>query len=55
MVALMREVRRMRREHPSSWLVAWSRVKTMRSPRVRRYLRVDADERRAEYPWLYRD
>jgi len=45
----------MRRDHPSGWLVAWSRVKTTRSTRVRRYLEMDPEEWRHGYPWLYRN
>ena len=39
---LVSDVRRMHRTHPSSWLVAWSRVMTMRSVRVQRYLNASA-------------
>jgi hypothetical protein len=54
-VSIWTDVRRMRAEHPSGWLVAWSRVKTMHSARVQRYLALDADERRRDHRWLYRE
>jgi len=54
-MTVLREVRVMRRRHPSSWLVAASRVMTSRSARVRRYLHSSEEERRAEYPWLYHE
>lgn len=52
---LVSDVRRMHRTHPSSWPVAWSRVMTMRSVRVQRYLNATPAQRRKEYPWLYRE
>jgi len=52
---LVRDVRRMHRTHPSSWVVAWSRVMTVRSVRVQRYLHATPAQRRGEYPWLYRE
>jgi hypothetical protein len=48
------QVRWMHATYPSPWLVAWSRVMTMRSGRVRRYLEMDVEERAEAYPWLYR-
>lgn len=53
-MSIVVEVRRMHVEHPSPWLVAWSRVMTVRSSRVRAYLRMSTKERRLAYPWLYR-
>jgi hypothetical protein len=52
-MGLIADTRRMRKTHPSSWLVAWSRVMTVRSVRVQRYLNSTPERRRAEYPWLY--
>jgi hypothetical protein len=52
-MGLLGDVRRMRMVHRSSWLVAWSRVMTVRSVRVQRYLNATPAQRRAEYPWLY--
>jgi hypothetical protein len=48
------DIRRMHGAYPSPWLVAWSRVMTMRSERVHAYLRMSARERAEAYPWLYR-
>ena len=46
------DVRRMRQRHPSSWPVAWSRVMSTRSPRIKAYLRMTPDERAEQYRWL---
>lgn len=54
-MGLAEDIRWMHQRYPSSWLVAWSRVMTIRSTRVRNYLRMDAADRRRRYPWLYRD
>jgi hypothetical protein len=54
-MGLIADTRRMRSAHPSSWLVAWSRVMTIRSVRVQRYLNASPEQRRAEYPWLYKE
>jgi hypothetical protein len=52
-MGLIGDVRRMHRSYPSSWLTAWSRVMTVRSVRVQRYLNASLEQRKAEYPWLY--
>jgi hypothetical protein len=54
-MGLATDVRRMHQQYPSPWLVAWARVRTARSARVRRYLRASQEQRRAEYPWLYKE
>jgi hypothetical protein len=51
---LLADVRHMRAVHPSSWLVAWSRVLTVRSVRVQRYLNMTPAERAIQYRWLYK-
>ena len=52
-MGLVGDVRAMRRRQPSSWLVAWSRVMTIRSVRVQRYLNATPAERAVQYRWLY--
>jgi hypothetical protein len=54
-MGLVSDVRRMRRTHPSGWLVAWSRVMTIRSVRVQRYLNMSPEQRRNEYAWLHKE
>jgi hypothetical protein len=54
-MGILAETRVMHRRYRSGWLVALSRVLTIRSSRVQRYLRSSEEERRAEYPWLYRE
>lgn len=53
--SLLDDVRRMRANHPSGWAVAWSRVMTVRSVRVQRYLNMSPAERRLAFPRLYKD
>jgi hypothetical protein len=52
-MGLFADVRAMRERWPSPWIVAWSRVMTVRSTRVKRYLRMTDAERRVAYPWLF--
>ena len=54
-MGLIADVQRMHTVHRSSWLVAWSRVMTVRSVRVQRYLNATPAQRRREYPWLYKE
>jgi hypothetical protein len=52
-MGLLGDVREMHDRWPSPWLVAWSRVMTIRSVRVQRYLNMTPAQRRLAYPWLY--
>ena len=54
-MGLLSDVATMHHRHPSPWPVAWSRVLTARSARIRRYLHATPAQRRGEYPWLYRE
>jgi hypothetical protein len=54
-MGLVTDVRSMHSRYPSGWWVAWSRVMTIRSVRVQRYLHSTPAQRRGEYPWLYRE
>jgi hypothetical protein len=54
-MGLVSDVRSMHSRYPSGWLVATSRVMTIRSVRVQRYLAMSPEQRRREYAWLYKE
>jgi hypothetical protein len=54
-MGLVSDVRSMHNRYPSDWLTAWSRVMTIRSVRVQRYLAMSPEQRRTEYTWLYKE